>query len=150
MSKSKRRLYRPVEVALQTEILGKYTYIVPFRPFDCSSYFILSQSPVRKGSVYCFSTQNSNSASIPIKPVWPSLWTGLWSSGELGRGTPFLSLSLLFFPQTESLLTGYIWAIHGIPLKGFDINEVALCFPKKRFVSLFDIIYCLFKGPSII
>ena len=43
-----------------------------------------------------------------------SLWTGLWSNGELGRGkTPpfspsFPSLSLLFFPQTESLFTGYL------------------------------------------
>ena len=42
-----------------------------------------------------------------------SLWTGLWSSGELGRGKssfpppPFPSLSSLFFPQTESLFTGY-------------------------------------------
>ena len=39
-----------------------------------------------------------------------SLWTGLWSSGKLGRGKsekaplpPFPSLSSLFFPQTESL-----------------------------------------------
>lgn len=102
ISKSKRRLYRPVKVALQTEILGKYTYIVPFIPIDCSSYFIVSQYPVRKDQFsYCFSTQNSNSASIPIKPIWPSLWTGLCSIGELGRGTPFLSLSLLFFSRNR-------------------------------------------------
>ena len=31
-----------------------------------------------------------------------SLWTGLWSSGELP------SLSSLFFPQTKSLFTGYV------------------------------------------
>ena len=64
MSKSKRRLYRPVEVALQTEILGKYTYIVPFRPFDCSSYFILSQSPVRKDQFTVFPLR------IQIQPVY--------------------------------------------------------------------------------
>ena len=45
-----------------------------------------------------------------------SLSTGLWSSGELGRGKsekaslPPLSLPFpcYFFPQTESLFTGYI------------------------------------------
>ena len=34
-----------------------------------------------------------------------------------------------------------IWPIYGIPLKGVGINEVAMCFPKIRFVSFFNMHY---------
>ena len=37
-----------------------------------------------------------------------SLWTGLWSSGELAP--PSLPFPCYFFPQTESLFTGYFFS----------------------------------------
>ena len=38
----------------------------------------------------------------------PSLWTGLWSSEELGRAGTFPFPSLAIFSQTGSLFTGYL------------------------------------------
>ena len=60
-------------------------------------------------------------ANVMYSLRFSSLWTVLWSSGEIGKGKgeniwnrrstaplpPFSSFSLLFFPQTESLFTGY-------------------------------------------
>ena len=43
-------------------------------------------------------------------PRWSkrSLWTGLWSSGELGRGKSLsLPFPCYFFPPTESIFTGW-------------------------------------------
>ena len=72
---------------------------------------------------------------------WVSLWTGLWLSGELGRGkSPSLPFPCYFFSpkrifspkRTESLFTGYFWVKRGANLKIRQGNRALI----KRVANL--------------
>ena len=81
-------------------------------------FYSLSMATVCKWSFHSCANFGAN---VMYSLRFSSLWTVLWSSGEIGKGKseniwnrrstaplpPFSSFSLLFFPQTESLFTGY-------------------------------------------
>ena len=87
----------------------------------------------------CFANQNIGQIHLnsTIETIW--LFFRFILSQSPVRKDQF-TVFVHQYINSASIPTQPIWPIYGIPLKGVGINEVAVCFPKIRFVSFFNII----------